>query len=238
MLLSELAAASGTTVASIKYYRREGLLPPGERVTATRQEYGQAHLERLQLIQVLREVADASIARIGLLTAILDDPGQPVIRALAAAQTIALGLDDPEEPAERGRTDDRGDHGGEEPAEQPGEHPSILPLLEHLGWPDVDSAPRRALDQLLHSLDSWGAPTHAPMLQRYAEPMAEIARADVAWMQDLPTPDGDGPPPASDDVLVMRAVAGTIAYDRLVQLLRALGHTSFSVLSARFPPDP
>src|SRR5690625_7481750 len=90
MLLSELAAASGTTVASIKYYRREGLLPPGERVTATRQEYGQAHLERLQLIQVLREVADAPIARIARLAAILDDPEQPVIHALAAAQIIAL----------------------------------------------------------------------------------------------------------------------------------------------------
>jgi len=245
MLLSELAAASGTTVASIKYYRREGLLPPGKRVTATRQEYGQAHLERLQLIQVLREVADAPIASIGRLAAILDDPGQPVIRALAAAQIIALGLEEletPQGPAERaeqaGADDDSGDHSGEEPGQRPGEHPSIAPLLEHLGWPDVDSAPRRALDRLLHWVDSWGAPTHAPMLQRYAEPMAEIARADVAWMRDLPMPDGEGSPAVSGDVLVMRAVAGTIAYDRLVQLLRALGHTSLSVLDAQPSPDP
>lgn len=233
MLLSELSAASGTSVASIKYYRREGLLPPGRRVTATRQEYGPAHLERLQLIQVLREVADASIARIGRLTAILDDPGQPVIRALAGAQVIALGLDDPQEMAER---DGAGAHRDDQPAERPGEHPSIAPLLEHLGWPDVDSAPRRALDQLLHSLDSWGAPTDPAMLQRYAEPMAEIARADVAWMRGLPAPDGEESSAASDDVLVMRAVAGTIAYDRLVQLLRSLGHTSFSVLGAEPRP--
>ena len=76
------------------------------------------------------------------------------------------------------------------------------------------------------------------MLQRYAEPMAEIARADVAWMRGLPTPDGEGSPALSDDVLVMRAVAGTIAYNRLVQLLRALGHTSLSVLDTRPSPDP
>lgn len=244
MLLSELAAASGTTVASIKYYRREGLLPPGERVTATRQEYGQAHLERLQLIQVLREVADAPIARIARLAAILDDPEQPVIHALAAAQIIALGLEgledpeDPESPAEQAEQAGAGDDRGEEPGERPGEHPSIAPLLEHLGWPDVDSAPRRALDHLLRSLDSWGAPTHTSMLQRYAEPMAEIARADVAWMRGLPTSDGEGSPALSDDVLVMRAVAGTIAYNRLVQLLRALGHTSLSVLDTRPSPDP
>src|SRR5699024_925751 len=101
MLLSELAAASGTTVAAIKSYRREGLLPPGERVTATRREYGQAQLARLQLSQGRREVAHAPVARIARLAAILDDPVQPVVHALAAAQLIALGLEGfevPEDP--------------------------------------------------------------------------------------------------------------------------------------------
>lgn len=225
MLLSELAEASGASAASIKYYRREGLLPPGRHVTATRQDYGTAHLERLQLIQVLRDVAEAPITRIRRLTSILDDPDQPLIRALAEAQTITLGVD------------------GQGPDSAPGaaEHPSIAPVLDHLAWPDIDSAPRRALDRLLHSLDSWGAPTHPEMLQRYAEPMAEIARADVAWMRTLPGQD-DAPESTasspSEDVLVMRAVAGAIAYDRLVQLLRALGHTSFSVLSTDPGPAP
>lgn len=227
MLLSELAHTSGTSAASIKYYRREGLLPPGERVTATRQEYGRAHLERLRLIRTLREVAGAPIARIGRLTRILDDPGRPLIHALAEAQLIALGLDEPQASPTRDEVDRR-----------PVEHPSISALLEHLGWPDVDSAPRRALDQLLHSLDSWGAPTHSGVLQRYAEPMAEIARADVAWMQNLPDSEGEVSPARSDDVLVMRAVTGVIAYDRLVQLLRALGHTSFSVLHSESRPAP
>ena len=34
------------------------------------------------------------------------------------------------------------------------------------------------------------------------------------------------------DVAVMRAVAGAIAFDRLVRLLRLLGHASFSILDA------
>src|SRR5699024_1299654 len=87
------------STAYIKYSRREALRPPGRRVTATRQEYGQAHLERLALIRVLREVAGAPIARIAELTAILDDPEQPLLTALATAQLIALGI--PELDGER-----------------------------------------------------------------------------------------------------------------------------------------
>lgn len=231
MLLGELVAASGVSAASIKYYRREGLLPAGERVTATRQDYGQRHLERLDLIQVLREVAGASITQIARLTAILDDPERTLLDALAAAQELSLGV---------------ADQDGPDPGEPPAEHPSIAPLLEELGWPDADSSPRRALDELLRSLDTWGAPTSLPLLRRYAEPMAEIARADVAWMQDQPgsplsaepseaEPSEAEPPTVerpSPDVQVMRAVSGTVAFDRLVQILRALGHASVSILGA------
>lgn len=227
MLLAELAEASGTSTASIKFYRREGLLPPGDRVTATRQEYGSRHMERLQLIQVLRELVDAPIARIGRLAAILDDPDQGLLPALAEAQRITLGVGDEEDPCASDGT-------------RAPEHPSIAAMLEHLGWPDVPSAPRQALDSLLHSLDAWGAPSGAEVLIGYAEPMQRIARADMAWMRRLPgdapaSPGADNGSGPSDDVLVMRAVAGTVAYDRLVQLLRALGHTSLSVLEDRSP---
>ncbi|WP_299304225.1 MerR family transcriptional regulator [uncultured Brachybacterium sp.] len=222
MLLAELAEVSGVSVASIKFYRREGLLPAGARLTATRQDYGTAHLERLELIQVLREVAGAPIARIAHLTAILDDPEQPLLSALGAAQLISLGL-----PAEEPDTAGAG---------LP-EHPSIAPLLSHLGWPDVHTAPRSALDTLLRSLEGWGMPTDDEVLRRFAEPVAEIARADVASIRDLrgELPDGPDGSPVSDDVQVMRAVAGAIAFDRLIQLLRALGHTSYSILQARDP---
>ncbi|MGP5056178.1 MerR family transcriptional regulator [Brachybacterium paraconglomeratum] len=224
MLLHELAEATGVSAASIKYYRREGLLPPGERITTTRQDYGRAHVERLELIQVLREVAGAPIARIARVTALLDDPDVPLIEVLAESQTLALGLEDP--------TDEESAAGGADGAQAAGgEHPSIAPLLAHLGWPDVDSAPRRALDRLLRSLEEWEAPTDLGMLLRYAEPMAQIARSDVDWMSTGAVPAGAGPS-VSQDVAVMRAVAGAIAFDQLVRLLRLLGHASFSILDA------
>lgn len=229
MLLHELAEATGVSAASIKYYRREGLLPPGERITTTRQDYGRAHVERLELIQVLREVAGAPIARIARVTALLDDPDVPLIEVLAESRTLALGLEDPtDEESAAGEADGAKAAGGE--------HPSIAPLLAHLGWPDVDSAPRRALDRLLRSLEEWEAPTDLGMLLRYAEPMAQIARSDVDWMSTGAGPVEAGPagagPSVSQDVAVMRAVAGAIAFDRLVRLLRLLGHASFSILDA------
>ena len=237
MLLSQLAEASGVTPATIKYYRREGLLPPGRRVTATQQDYGQAHLDRLALVQMLREVAEAPIARISELTAVLDDPEQPLLSALATAQHIALGIPGPGVPAGGPAVADA--PGGADvaspsaagPVPDPAEHPSLAPLLAELGWPDVASAPRRALDELLGSFEEWGMPTDLAVLRRYAEPMAQIAREDVASLRDR---DGqESVEPVHDDVQVMRSVAGTIAFDRLIRLLRALGHTSYSVLHAR-----
>lgn len=228
MLLHELAEATGVSAASIKYYRREGLLPPGERITTTRQDYGRAHVERLELIQVLREVAGAPIARIARVTALLDDPDVPLIEVLAESRTLALGLEDP--------TDEESAAGGADGAKAAGgEHPSIAPLLAHLGWPDVDSAPRRALDELLHTLEEQGMPTDGETLRRYAAPMAQIARADVASIGELTdTSSGAGPAPeVSDDVQVRRAVSGALAFDRLLRLLRSLGHASYSILRAQ-----
>ena len=62
MRISELAEQSGATVATIKYYLREGLLPPGNKVGARRAEYGDRHLARLQLLRVLREVGDMPVS--------------------------------------------------------------------------------------------------------------------------------------------------------------------------------
>ena len=51
MRISELARESGTSVATIKYYLREGLLAPGERVNAREASYGQGHVKRLRLVR-------------------------------------------------------------------------------------------------------------------------------------------------------------------------------------------
>jgi DNA-binding transcriptional MerR regulator len=54
--IGELAEAAGVSVATIKYYIREGLLPPPSVKTGrTMAYYDQAYLERLRAIRTLRE---------------------------------------------------------------------------------------------------------------------------------------------------------------------------------------
>ena len=53
MKMSQLCETSGVSVPSIKFYLREGLLPAGERTSATQAEYGPEHVERLRLIRAL-----------------------------------------------------------------------------------------------------------------------------------------------------------------------------------------
>ena len=54
MKIGELAKTAGTTVETVRYYEKEGLLPAPERSLNNYRSYGEAHLERLQLIRNCR----------------------------------------------------------------------------------------------------------------------------------------------------------------------------------------
>lgn len=224
MLLNALAEVSNTTTASIKFYRREGLLPAGTRLTATRQDYGQGHVERLQLIRVLREEAGATIPDIRALVTVIDDPRRPLVNALEIAQSLAEGLSPSEAGGPPGHRED----------------PMIRDLLTQLGWPDVASGPRRALGELLEGMRAAGSPVDRGVLLRYGRALDELTRVDIAGMHEPAQPPvdslsgdtgGAGETP-SRDVIVARAVWGMVSCDRLTRVLRALGHVSHSVRSA------
>lgn len=61
MKMAELVQASGVPIATIKYYRREGMLPAGDATAANQAEYGEGHVRRLALIRALIEVGGLSI---------------------------------------------------------------------------------------------------------------------------------------------------------------------------------
>ncbi len=86
MRISGLSAASGVSVATIKYYLREGLLPPGERTSATQASYDETHLARLRLVRALIDVAGLSVAATRQVIDCLDAPG--LHDALGAAQHV------------------------------------------------------------------------------------------------------------------------------------------------------
>lgn len=54
MRIGELATAAGTTVETVRYYEKEGLLPAPDRGLNNYRSYGPSHLERLRLIRNCR----------------------------------------------------------------------------------------------------------------------------------------------------------------------------------------
>jgi len=64
MRMSELSAASGVPVPTIKYYLRIGLLPAGLPLGPNQHRYGEQHLRRIDIIRALIGVARLSVAEV------------------------------------------------------------------------------------------------------------------------------------------------------------------------------
>ena len=87
MRISELSESSGVPVPTIKFYLREGLLHPGEKLTPRLTSYDDTHRMRLGLLRVLREVGDVPVDRLGQLVGTTESRHSTVHEMLAAASS-------------------------------------------------------------------------------------------------------------------------------------------------------
>ena len=85
MRIAELSRRSGTSIPTIKYYLREGLLPAGTATGRNQAEYGEAHRHRLRLIRALIDVGGLSVAAARDVLAAVDAPDLPSHFLLGAA---------------------------------------------------------------------------------------------------------------------------------------------------------
>ncbi|MFC4529658.1 MerR family transcriptional regulator [Sphaerisporangium dianthi] len=204
MRISQLSAASGVPIPTIKYYLREGLLQQGEQTGATRAEYGDAHLRRLRLIRALLEVGRVPVASIGKIVAAVEDEGIPVHRMLgtahyALASPAETDPDDEEQRAARERVDR---------------------LIGDLGWRITPEAPTRdELAQVLVRLAQLGRPAGEDDLRHYADVITQLV--SEREMGKIPV---DGPREAAVESLVI----GTVLYGKIFDILRRLAHESES----------
>lgn len=97
MRMAELARRSGLSVATIKFYLREGLLPHGTRTGVNQAVYGTSHLERLRLIRALARVAGLPLHTIRTVLDALDE-GPSVLDAMAITQDALVGEVEGSEP--------------------------------------------------------------------------------------------------------------------------------------------
>jgi len=216
--LSELAEATGTTPATLKFYLRTGLLHPGVTVNRTRAEYSEEHVARVRLVRALSEVGGLDLASVGRVLEAIDDEDADHLGLLATAQralSTTAGT-----PAT--------DHDGPGAATQPDAHRGDARTREWIasrGWL-VDPADP-LLDQLATAWQACVAavvPLDDDRMDAYADAVERIARVDV----DSVSPDG---PRAVRDV-----VLGTILVDPVLVALRRLAHQHVSVQRATTPP--
>lgn len=169
MRMSELSRRSGTSVTTIKYYIREGLLPPGRQTAATQAEYDDQHLRRLRLIRALVGVRGLSVST-----------ARDVLNALAAhtgdthrVLGLALGaIRLAEEP----------------PADSP-ETAEVGALVKELGWNVHQAAPARAtLAETLTSLRTLGTPLDWRTLLPYARLAEQTAVLDLDQLDGIEEP--------------------------------------------------
>lgn len=98
MRMSELSQRSGVPIPSIKFYIREGLLPAGAHTAKNQADYGEAHLERLDLIRTLRDAAGFDLSTIARITRAMD--GATSLNAVGAAIDAAKKSPDPTDNAD------------------------------------------------------------------------------------------------------------------------------------------
>lgn len=89
MKISELSRHTDIPVSTIKFYIREGLLPAGELSRRNQATYREEHLQRLDLIRSLREIAGLSLEVVREVIANLEnaweanlDPVGPAMQAI------------------------------------------------------------------------------------------------------------------------------------------------------------
>lgn len=72
MKIGEIAAATGVNVETIRYYEREGLVPPPARTASNYRSYGEGHRRRLTFIRRARDLG-FSLIQVRELLGLADD---------------------------------------------------------------------------------------------------------------------------------------------------------------------
>lgn len=199
MRISDLSAASGVSLPTLKFYLREGLLQPGEALARNQASYGERHLRRLRLIRALSEVGKLSLREVKAVLDAADDPNVPIHELLGVAQ-YAL------EP-------------GSPTAIDPSASATVDAAIEMLGWHVSDDAPaRRSIAHAVEVLRSLGWSIEPAVLVRYAKAVDGLAAREVAISDDA----------ADRERLVERMVVGSVVFEAILSAFRRLAQEHHS----------
>ncbi|MQA11769.1 MAG: MerR family transcriptional regulator [Pseudonocardiaceae bacterium] len=202
MRMAELSRESGVAVPTIKYYQREGLLPPGELTSPNQARYTATHVRRLRLVRALLEIGGLSVAGVREVLAAIDDPTTSTHDILGLAQhglpmaKLEVSDDDRAWAMER-----------------------IETAAAERGWqPHPESPVIEAIVGVLCAFRQVGHEWALDALDLYAEAADLVADADVTAVARL----------GRTEAIVEGAVVGTVLGDALLAALRRLAHAEAS----------
>lgn len=203
MRISELAATTGVTIPTLKYYLREGLLHPGATESATRATYDDSHVERVRLVRTLVEVGRLSIDRVREVVSALEHPPATRHELLGTAHDVLRG------PEQAAHDETVG-----------GIAPEALEQLDSLGSPPCSDSPAaRQLGLALTAATTAGWPIETETLRVWATAMRSVAERDVRAELGAVSP---------ADAL-RYAVIGNVLTDPVVIALRRVAQEQVSV---------
>lgn len=205
MRISELGRRGGVPVPTVKFYLREGLLPPGEATARNQADYGEEHLRRLRLVRALLEVGGLPLASVREVLAAVDDGTTPLHQVFGRAHH-ALGP----------RT------GGAAVEDVLQARRDIDAFLATRGWHVHRDAPaRRALADALVALRRLGRDVDAEVFAPYAVLAESLAEREVAHIGEQGGARAD---------LVESMVVGTVVFEAALVALRRLAQEHHSAL--------
>lgn len=160
MWMADLARTSGLPVATVKFYLREGLLPPGEATGATRARYQDSHVTRLRLIRALTEVAGLTLEDVRRVLEEVDDETRSFHQTMGTVHhRLSSG-------PQQASTDSLA---------------QVDSLVRRRGWRLHEPNPHRvALARALDALVGVEHPAGDELLDAYADAAQAVAERDVA----------------------------------------------------------
>ncbi len=213
MQVSELADRSGVPLATVKYYLREGLLPPGELVAPRRSAYDESHLRRLRVLRLLREIGGVPVTSLRAVMDALDDETMSIHEVMSLTADVISA--------------------GPEPGAQDADSLAIVDaVIAGLGWDRLrhESVDRLRLAALVRMLNGPGPlAAGVEVLTYYARLADELARTEISLID-----------PTRDRVeQIEDMVTGSVVYGQVFGLLRQMGHEHHhAVVSDHVAADP
>lgn len=199
MRIGELSRRTGVPVPTIKYYLREGLLPPGERTSPNQASYDDSHVHRVRLVRALVEVGGVSIAAAREVVALMHEPGRTPLGSIGKVHFAVQAA--------------------RQPHSEPPSDAAVAQaeaLIERHGWQVRPTNPARtALAGVLDYLTRLGQPDGLGLLDTYADVAEQLATAEVDALA------GQGVEAMAENVVTM-----TVLGNALLAALRGLAQES------------